>query len=269
MRIVGIALVRNEDRFVEQSLRNVSSFCDSVVVADHMSTDGTWEIVSELGRELGNLYSHRIAHTAESHTFIEPYAGTDTWILSVDGDELYDPGALSRLRDNLENGAHDDVFRVRPAALHCDHIDREVVRASGYLSPPSRPLVGLLNFAAIDSWSGVKSQRLHGGDIRFRPGFDMDKWRHLGMQDGWDASPFRALHVCFLERSSADLPTSPATGRPNLAETYQYRRGAVATLERAARRLVGRAAPSEPATWKAEKYRRGDRISVEAASFFR
>ena len=48
MRVVGIALVRNEDRFVEQSLRNVSSFCDIVVVADHMSTDGTWEIVRSI-----------------------------------------------------------------------------------------------------------------------------------------------------------------------------------------------------------------------------
>ena len=33
------------------------------------------------------------------------------------------------------------------------------------------------------------------------------------MEDGWDASPFRALHVCFLERSSADPPDA-ACDRP-------------------------------------------------------
>ena len=34
MRVVGIALVRNEDLFVRQALLNVSSFCDRILVAD-------------------------------------------------------------------------------------------------------------------------------------------------------------------------------------------------------------------------------------------
>ena len=38
-----VVLVRNEDLYVEQAIRNVAAFCDRIHVADHMSTDGTWE----------------------------------------------------------------------------------------------------------------------------------------------------------------------------------------------------------------------------------
>jgi glycosyltransferase involved in cell wall biosynthesis len=267
MRVVGVSLIRNEDLYVEQSLRNVSGFCDSIVVADHMSTDRTWEIVSALASDLGNLEVHRVAHSAESHALIERFAGTDTWVLSIDGDELYDPSRLPRFRDALERGTYDGVFRIRPAAIHCDVLDRATARATGHLSPPSRPLVGILNFGAIESWTGVRSERLHGGDIVFRPGFDMDSWCHLGSEGGWTASPFRALHLCFLPRSSTDAAAGPATGRPNLAETRRYRRGVVGGLEGIARRVAGRRSPTD-ARWKAEKYRRGEATTVDISAFF-
>ena len=139
-----------------------------------------------------------------------------------------------------------DVFRIRPAGLHCDRLDGSTSLASGYLSPPSRPLVGALNFGAIESWSDVRSERLHGGDIVFRPGYDMDSWRHLGMEQGWDESPFRNLHVCFLRRSSSDPEHVPGTGRANLAETRAFRRGLLGPPERLARRTLRRAAAVGP-----------------------
>lgn len=271
MQIVGIALVRNEDRFVRQALLNVASFCDRILVADHMSTDRTPVIVRELSYELDHLEVRRIAHSAESHAMIAGYAGTDTWILSVDGDELYDPDRLARFREELDGGAHADVFRVRPAGLHCEEFDESQALATGFLSPPSRPLIGLLNFAAIESWTGVRSERLHGGNIRFRRGFDLDSWRHLGMELGWDGSPFRDLHVCFLRRSSVDPDVVPPTGRPNLAETGAFRRDLLGPLERLARLVLGRGrAPAREASeWKAEKYRRGERVIVDASPFLR
>jgi hypothetical protein len=201
---------------------------------------------------------------------IEGLAGTETWILVVDGDELYDPEGLVQLRRDLEGGAHRDVFRLRPAGLHCEELDEERVIASGYLSPPSRPLVGLLNFAAIEAWTGVRSERLHGGDIRFHCGFSMESWRHLGIELGWEESPFRDLHVCFLRRSSADPETVPPEGRPNLAETSAFRRGMLGPLERVARRVLvrGPAVSRETSAWKAQKYRRGERVTVDASPFF-
>ena len=269
MQVVGISLVRNEDRFVRRALLNVAGVCDRILVADHMSTDGTRNILRELERELDHLQVQRVRHSAESHALIEPFAGTDTWILSVDGDELYDPKALPRFRGELEEGRHADVFRVRPAGLHCDDLDESGKRASGYLSPPSRPLVGALNFAAISSWTGVRHERLHGGDIVFRPGFGWDRWRHLGDDRGWEASPFRDLHVCFVRRSSSDPEVVPPTGRPNLGETRAFRRGALGPVERMLRRALRRSPVQrrEASEWKAEKYRRGERVIVDAAPF--
>jgi glycosyltransferase involved in cell wall biosynthesis len=269
VQLVGISLVRNEDRFIRRALRNVADVCDRILVADHMSTDGTREILADLRRELDHLEVRRIRHSADSHSLIEPFAGTDTWILSVDGDELYDPEALPRFRRELEEGVHADVFRVRPAGLHCDELDEARGLAAGYLSPPGRPLVGALNFGAIESWSGVRDERLHGGDVVFRPGFGWDSWRHLGDERGWEASPLRDLHVCFVRRSSDDPEVVPPTGRPNLGETRAFRRGALGPFERALRRMLRRSPPQSRQTseWKAEKYRRGERVTVDASLF--
>jgi glycosyltransferase involved in cell wall biosynthesis len=269
MQVVGISLVRNEDRFVRRALRNVAEFCDRLVVADHMSTDRTPEILRDLADEVEHLELHRIRHSAESHALIEDLAGTDTWVLSVDGDELYDAAGLRRLRGQLESGDFDDVFRVRPAGLHCEELDETRGLATGYLSPPSRPLVGLLNFAALESWTGVRDERLHGGEISFRKGFDLGSWRHLGDELGWEGSPFRDLHVCFLRRSSQDPETIPTSGRPNLAETRAFRRGVLGPVERLARSVLRRDGRSmrEESEWKGEKYRRGERVTVDVSPF--
>jgi glycosyltransferase involved in cell wall biosynthesis len=269
VQIVGISLVRNEDRFVRRALLNVARFCDRLIVADHMSTDETPEILRELETELDHLEVHRIHHSAQSHALIEPFAGSDTWVLSVDGDELYDPVGLARFRDGIEHGDFAEVFRIRPAGLHCEELDVDGGQATGYLSPPSRPLVGLLNFGAIESWTDVHDERLHGGKISFRPGFGMGSWRHLGEELGWDESPFRDLHVCFLRRSTRDPEQLPSSGRPNLAETRVFRRGLLGPLERFAR-TVGRrdrAPARDSSEWKGEKYRRGVRVTVDAGPF--
>ena len=269
MQIVAVSLVRNEDRFVRRALQNVAASCDRILVADHMSTDDTPDVLRDLACEFDHLEVHRVKHSAESHALIEPFAGTDTWVLSVDGDELYDPAGLARFRDELESGAYADVFRVRPAGLHCEELDESRREASGYLSPPSRPLVGLLNFAAFDSWSEVPHERLHAGEIAFRPGYDWDSWSHLGMERGWEESPFRTLHVCFLRRSSKDPEVLPATGRQNLAESGAFRRDVLGPVERFARRVLGRSVGGtrEASEWKADKYRRGERVSVDASAF--
>jgi glycosyltransferase involved in cell wall biosynthesis len=243
-----------------------------MLVADHMSTDGTPEVLAGLSRELDHLEVHRVSHSAKSHALVEGLAGTDTWVISVDGDELYDPEGLVRFRRELERGVYDDVFRIRPAGLHCEELDQSRALATGYLSPPSRPLVGLLNFAAIDSWTDVRSERLHGGQIVFRPGFDLDRWRHLGSELGWARSPFRSLHVCFLRRSSAESEgDTPHTGRPNLAETRSFRLGLLGWIETLARRALGREQrpAADLASWKAEKYRRGERVTVDVSTFLR
>jgi hypothetical protein len=271
LRVIGSVLVRNEDVFVENAIRNVAAFCDRIHAVDHMSTDGTWETLQDLADELDHLDVRRARHSRVSHEVLEPYAATDTWVLRVDGDELYDPARLGELRGRLDAGDHDSAFRILGNVLHADELDREGGIASGYLSPPSRPISALYNFKAVESWSAAL-QRLHAGRIRFAAGFGWDVVDPLYERFDWEESPLRCLHACFLRRSSAEESSSP---RPNLGELDAYRRGALGTVERAVRRSLRRPAGSaaqvvlrsEGSSWKQEKYRRGARVTVDVAAF--
>ena len=51
-RVVGVVLVRDEDIFVERAVRNVSEFCDELLLFDHRSSDGTSSILRGLAAEL-------------------------------------------------------------------------------------------------------------------------------------------------------------------------------------------------------------------------
>jgi len=269
VQVVGIVLARNEDIHVEQAIRNVASFCDRIFVVDHMSTDGTWGILQRLSLDLDHLDLRRAQHTRESHRVLEPYVGTRTWALRVDGDELYDGAGLLRLRSALEDGAFDRAFRVQANVLHCVALDRQKKLASGFLSPPSRPITALFNLAAADSWkAGV--ERLEGGDIRFRDGYSWDAVEPLFDRYSWEESPLRYLHVCFLRRSSAELE-NPESPRLTLSESGAHRRGVVGTLTRVVRRPYVnpeiRQIHDRGSTWKLEKYRRGPCVVKDAAPF--
>jgi glycosyl transferase family 2 len=270
-RIVGSVLVHNEDVYLEQAIRNVAVFCDRIHAVDHMSTDGTWETLRRLASEYDHLDARRARHAKVSHEVLEPYCGTDTWVLRVDGDELYDATRLTALRERFEAGDHSRAFRVLGNVLHATELDRGAGTASGYLSPPSRPISALYNFGALESWTGCP-QRLHSGRPRFKSGYDWNALDALYERFDWAESPLRCLHACFLHRSSLDEAAMP---RGNLGEVGAYRRGALGSAERVIRRALGRPAGdpnmvelrAEGSGWKLKKYRRGDVVTVDVSAF--
>lgn len=271
VRIVGSVLVRNEDVYIERAIRNVAEFCDLVHVLDHLSNDRTPEILATLSSELDRVVVRTSADAGDSHRDLEPYVGTPTWVLVVDGDCLFDSAGLLRMRGELLDGAHRDAFRVRAHVLHCDRLDGESGVASGFMAPPSRPLVQLFNFGALESWTGCP-ERVHGGEPVFRAGYDWQRVDDLTETTTWDDDPLRMLHVCFLRRSSQD-GSDWAEGRPNLNEGGTYRRGLAGRLRRIVRRPSldprVREARREGRNWKQDKYRRGPRIEVDATPFAR
>jgi hypothetical protein len=266
VQIVGSVLVRNEDVFVERAIRNIAAACDRIHAVDHMSEDRTWEILRGLAVEFDHLDVRRSRHAADSHRVLEPYAGTRTWVLGVDGDELFDPGALARLREALLAGEHADMFRLKGHVLNCDELDGG--RASGYMAPPSRPITKVFNFAAVSAWSG-SSQRLHDGEPVFQPGYDMGSLRYLSESTDWEGDPLRCLHVCFLRRSTRDRGVG--IGRKNLNESREHDRGVVGVLKRKVRTpwVPPKVAELHRAgtNWKRSWYARGDRMTVDAKPF--
>ena len=260
-RIMGIVLVRNEDRFVERAVRNAWDFCDRLLLVDHKSGDGTAGILKNLaGEPSGKAAFHAISHPGESHDLLKPYIGTDTWIFGVDGDELYDPQGLRAFRRRLLAGEFDAHWMILGNVIHCDQLDIAGGHASGFSSPPSRSITKLYNFAAIDAWEGDTPERLHGGKPEFRRGFDGQEKRQLQLEYSWEESPLRCLHACFVPRSSLD---QAGAARENIMETF--RGGWRGRIKRLARRLAG---CPEISDWKRERYARGERVSVSTAPFF-
>src|SRR5437870_13841380 len=94
-RIVGIAMVRDEDVFVEQALRNALEACDELIAVDHRSRDETPRILAALAAEHPDRVSfHRVGRAGEANELLRPYVGERVWVLGVDGDELYEPERL-------------------------------------------------------------------------------------------------------------------------------------------------------------------------------
>jgi hypothetical protein len=271
VRIVGSVLVRNEDVFVERAIRNVVAFCDRIHVLDQLSVDRTPDILRSLEREFDHVHVVQSPDAADSHRVLEPYTGTETWVLGVDGDELYDPKALGRLRADLLAGAHGDAFRLKGHVLNCDELrmdDCDEI-ALGYMAPPSRPVTKVFNMAAVTSWTDCP-ERLHAGSAAFRPGFEWESLRYLSDDKTWDSYPLRLLHVCFLRRSSRD-GLDQEGGRLSMWETGIFRRG-IAGLPRRLRfrRFMDpriREYRKQGRNWKQEWYRGGERVSVDASPF--
>ena len=207
-QIIGLMLVRNDDRFVEQALRNVLGFCDKVLVLDHASTDHTLERVEKVAVSFGKqIEIHRIVDVEESHAFVLPFVGKPVWLLAVDGDEIYDPSGLARLRLCILRGEFDGFWRLYGHVLNVTHLDSERKQAKGYASPPGHSMTKLYNMEAIQSWVGAP-QRLHGGTMVLKPQWDLKSGIHAFFhRTGWEESLFRCLHMVFVRRSSRQITT--------------------------------------------------------------
>lgn len=261
MRITGILLVKDEDLYVERAVRNALGFCDEFIAVDNGSRDTTAAILKRLAAEAGGKLSyHRVDHPRVSHDLVAPLAGTDTWIFGVDGDEIYDPSGLQRMRARLEAGEFDRDWVVFGNVLNVRHLDLPRGTAEGHLAPPCRSMTKLYNFKVIDAWDGPCHERLHGGKPRFRPGFHDGLRRDLHQTVAWEDADFRCLHLCFLKRSSSE-PDNVAP-RANIMDRY-----AKSWSQRADdwwRRFRGLA----PVDWKEQRYGRGPMVSKETTPFF-
>lgn len=261
MKVIGIMLVHNEDRFIEASLRNVIDFCDELIVVDHDSDDGTPSILQHLSDEFAPKIRVVPTHdTADSHRLLEMYAGLDVWVFGVDGDEIYDPEGLARLRSRLDAGEFNNWWVIFGNVLNVKSLARDFQSASGHLAPPSRSMTKLYNFAAIDSWTGNCIERLHGGDIQFRENYNATLRCALHESVDWDDADFRCLHLCFLKRSSSDAPG--VTTRKNIMDLHAW------SWEKMVRRIKERFFGQESVDWKEEKYARGPVVKKDVTVFF-
>ncbi len=194
MKIIGVMMVKNEDRWIARALTAIRDFCDEIILIDTGSTDDTVleatcrAYVDELIIETDLTRTHRV---------IEPYIGTDTWVFGVDGDEIYDREGLRIVRNTIEKGNLDLSFQMLGHYLHVT--DLYDGQAFGYLGPPSHTPTKLYNFANLKEWpsDGKHSLFQCKGWVR-----DAGIPRDTVYQSApWDISPLRCLHMRFMRRS--------------------------------------------------------------------
>jgi glycosyltransferase involved in cell wall biosynthesis len=256
-RIIGALLVRDDDLYVERAVRNVFGFCDELILIDNKSKDGTLPILERLAEESPIPTTlHRLDHASDSHALVSGYAGEDVWAFGLDGDELYDPQGLVRLREQLLAGEYAESWSLRGNVLHCIELDEGRGLATGYLSPPAPSMTKMFNFRRIVSWEGDNNpERLcDPSGLVFKPGAAEDK-HELNKDYSWDDSPFRCLHVCFLRRSSRQRKSG---SRLNVSDRTAPRRAPVRAL-RALREAAGFPPPGQ---YKGH-YRVGDFVTVD------
>jgi hypothetical protein len=261
VKIIGIFLVRNEDIYFKQTVLNILDFCDRILIADNYSTDRTWTQAQNLAKGNDKIECHRIQRTHDSHEMIKEYAGTDTWVFGVDGDEIYDPAGLSLFKEELFEGKYDDWWVVFGNVLNCTKIDLEKKEAEGYLAPPCRSMTKLYNFNAIHRWEGPCLERMLGGTPIFKQGYDLSLRLNLHETIPWESARFRCLHTCFLPRSSQD--PAGKTDRPNPVELSRKN-----ILDKVGLGFLRSLYRENKPDYKKEKYLRGDLVTKNISSFY-
>ena len=198
--IVGICLVKNEEYFITWALMNVLEFCDNILIMDNLSDDLTGEIIRCIAEEHHHIDVIQVPDPNNTHKFLEHYFGTDTWMLKVDGDEIYDPKGLAKLRTKLLAGEFDPERSIGSYMVHVVGIDFENGHFSAYQDKSQGGY--LLNCNAVVHWDG-QSERLHASNVEWHP--DYEKNLHVvSSHQNWDNSEFRCMHMCFWPRSSSD-----------------------------------------------------------------
>ena len=118
----------------------------------------------------------------------------------------------------------------------------------------------LYNFAAIEAWHGPCLERLHGGRVVFKAGYDETMRRDLHQSLSWEEAEFRCLHLCFIQRSSTE---DPARGpRKNIMDIHNR------SLTKTLHALWGRITGKPEIDWKEQRYGRGDLVAKPIHEFF-
>ncbi|MCC6433476.1 MAG: glycosyltransferase family 2 protein [Acidimicrobiales bacterium] len=164
MAIHSICLVRDEVDIIEHTLRHAATWSNHIYVHDNGSTDGTWELVLRLARELPQVVPYRRdavpfddALRREAFGHFAGSAATGDWWCRLDADEVYidDP---RRFLDRIAP-CFDTVWS---ASFQYYLTDLDIER---YREDPSRygddiPIEQRCRFY-VNNWSEVRFFRRH------------------------------------------------------------------------------------------------------------
>lgn len=194
MFILGICLVKNEDIYIYQVLKNILDFCDEIIVLNNLSTDNTIKEVNKIKSKKIKIYN--VDSPFGTNKYLKKYTNTDTWVLGVDGDELYDPVGLSEFKKELKDRKWDDYFLIKGAQINIFDLNIKDNKGTGYSNENGcRGCGKLYNFKNLTRCFSDKQERLHGyHEIK-------EGCKNIKLDD-FDNCKLRFLHLCFINRTS-------------------------------------------------------------------
>ena len=103
-KIIAMYRVKNEARFIEQSLKSVIDICSEIVILDDNSTDETVEICSGFDKVTNILKQKELPldETRDRNYLFETTRKLDPdFVLVIDGDEVFMPNAYEMLFEEI------------------------------------------------------------------------------------------------------------------------------------------------------------------------
>lgn len=103
-KIVGMYRVKNEERFIEKSLKSIMDICSEIVILDDNSTDKTTEICSGLDKvvDIHKQSELPLDEVRDRNLLLQmAMKRNPDFVLSVDGDEIFMPNTAEILFEEL------------------------------------------------------------------------------------------------------------------------------------------------------------------------
>jgi glycosyltransferase involved in cell wall biosynthesis len=104
-KIIGTYRVKNEERFIEKSLKSIMDICSEIVILDDNSTDKTMEICSSFDKvaDIQKQYDLPLDEVRDRNTLLQmALKRNPDFVLSIDGDEIFMSNAAEILFEELD-----------------------------------------------------------------------------------------------------------------------------------------------------------------------
>ncbi len=154
--ITATIITLNEEKHIEEVIKNVQKVCDEVVVVDSFSTDKTVEIAKALGAK---VIEQKYLGDGGQKAYCEQFCSND-WVLSIDADERLSDEAIQYIETLPYGEADVDGYSFRRQSFigkkyirqwYPDRVVRLYNRTKcGYNTEGEHGKVQTNNFKALD-----------------------------------------------------------------------------------------------------------------------
>ena len=157
-KIVGVLQVKDADKTIEKVINNFLPLVDWLIVLENGSADSTKNIIKELIKSEEKIIYREIFNIESGGRYLDSLCGTDTVVVRVDSDEIWDPSKALFLREHLLDYDFSNVSKVvlKNSFLHVQSLDFDKKICFGKISD-----FGIHYFGNILYWH-QSPERLHG-----------------------------------------------------------------------------------------------------------